>query len=55
VVQRFIADQNIQHFKAALAHEKDESRRAVLERLLAEEEAKLAQERAAARPVPDAY
>ncbi len=41
-MQRFIAERNIQHFKAALAREADETRRALLERLLGEEQAKLA-------------
>ena len=54
-MQKFIADQNIQHFKAALAHETDAARRALLERLLAEEEVKLAKARAAARPAADEH
>jgi hypothetical protein len=47
IVQKFIAEQNIQHFKASLARETDEGRRALLRRLLAEEEVKLAEQRAA--------
>jgi hypothetical protein len=47
IVQRYIAEQNIQNFKAALAEETDGTRRALLERLLAEEMAKLAEARAA--------
>jgi hypothetical protein len=46
VVKRFVAQQNIENFKAALASESDPERRAVLERLLAEEEARLDQARA---------
>lgn len=39
----FIARLNIDHFKKKLATEMEESKRALLERLLAEEEAKLAE------------
>jgi hypothetical protein len=43
-VQKFLAEQNILHFKASLARETDAARRVMLKRLLAEEEAKLADE-----------
>jgi len=52
-VQRFIAEQNIQHFKAALARETDEGRRFLLERLLAEEKAKLAKLAPGSTPDPE--
>jgi hypothetical protein len=42
VVQRFIAEKNIQHFKNLLAREVDERRREVLRRMIGEEEVKLA-------------
>ena len=45
-MQRFVAEQNIEHFKASLASETDEGRRAMLKRLLAEEVVKLAAENA---------
>ena len=40
-MQRFVAKQNIQHFKEMLAAEADPARRVLLERMIAEEEAKL--------------
>jgi len=40
-MQRFVARQNIQHFKEMLAAETDPARRALFERMIAEEEAKL--------------
>lgn len=43
VVQRFVAEKNIQHFNMLLEGETDESRRAVLQRMIHEEEAKLAE------------
>jgi hypothetical protein len=42
-MDRTIARLNIEHFRRLLAKETDESRRQVLQRLLAEEEAKLAE------------
>ena len=42
-MQRFIAEQNIHHFKDLLAQEQDPSRREMLERMIAEEELKLAE------------
>jgi len=41
-MDRTVADLNIQHFKKLLEAEKDEAKRQILLRLLAEEEAKLA-------------
>ena len=41
-MDRFVAHQNIEHYRDMLAKEPDEHKRAVLARLLAEEEAKLA-------------
>ncbi len=41
-MQRFVARQNIQHFKERLAGESDPARRSLIERMIAEEEAKLA-------------
>ena len=46
-MQRFVARQNIQHFKDLLAGETDKDRRALIERMIAEEQAKLGGE---ARP-----
>jgi hypothetical protein len=40
-VDRFVARLNIEHLRAALAENPDAARRQILERLLAEEEAKL--------------
>ena len=40
-MDRFVARQNIEHYRDMLAKEPDEHKRAVLARLLAEEEAKL--------------
>lgn len=40
-MQRFVATQNIQHFKEMLGREADPDRRALLEGMIAEEEAKL--------------
>ena len=40
-MQRFVAEQNIERFKALLAAEADEDRREFLARLIAEEAAKL--------------
>jgi hypothetical protein len=48
-VQKFVAEQNIHNFRASLARETDAERRAMLERLIAEEAAKLAEEQASAR------
>ena len=41
-MDRTVARLNIEHFRRLLAKETDESRRQILQRLLAEEEAKLA-------------
>lgn len=41
-MDRAVARLNIEHFRRLLAKETDESRRQILQRLLAEEEAKLA-------------
>lgn len=43
-MQRFVVRQNIQHFKDLLAHESDADRRALIERMIAEEQAKLGRE-----------
>jgi hypothetical protein len=40
-MQRFVAQQNIQHFKEMLAAESDPARRAMLAGMISEEEAKL--------------
>jgi hypothetical protein len=40
-MQRFVARQNIEHFKDLLSRETDKDRRTLLERMIAEEEAKL--------------
>ena len=40
-MQRFIINLNLQHFRELLAHETDRAHRAVLERLITEEQAKL--------------
>jgi len=40
-MDRFVARQNIEHYRDMLATEPDEHKRVVLARLLAEEEAKL--------------
>ncbi len=40
-MQRFVARQNIQHFKDMLAAETDPARRVLLEGMIADEEAKL--------------
>ncbi|MEJ2623813.1 MAG: hypothetical protein P8Z80_04505 [Pseudolabrys sp.] len=42
-MQRTVAQLNVEHFRRLLAKETDETRRATLQRLLAEEEAKLAE------------
>ena len=41
-MDRTVARLNIEHFRRLLAQEPDETRRAILQRLLAKEEAKLA-------------
>jgi len=41
-MDRFVARQNIEHYRDMLAKEPDEQRRAMIARLLAEEEARLA-------------
>jgi len=41
-MDRFVARQNIEHYRDMLVNEPDEHKRTVLARLLAEEEAKLA-------------
>ena len=41
-MDKFVARENIAHYRAALAEEKDEKKRKTLLRLLSEEEAKLA-------------
>lgn len=41
-MDRFIARANIAHLREKLATERDEAKRQILQRLLAEEEAKLA-------------
>lgn len=46
-VDRTVARFNIEHFRRLLATESDEQRRQLLQRLLAEEEAKLADHRPA--------
>lgn len=45
-MDRTVADLNIAHFKKLLATETDSEKRQLIERLLAEEEAKLARARA---------
>ena len=49
-MQRFVAKQNIQHFKDMLAVESDPARRQLLEGMIAEEEAKLLAKAAAKAP-----
>lgn len=39
-MERFIHNENLRHFRKLLAEEKDEERRNVIRKLLAEEEAK---------------
>ena len=51
-MQKFVAEQNIRHFREMLASETDEQRRESLRRLIAEEEAKLQQEIAARKDKP---
>jgi hypothetical protein len=41
-MDRFVARQNIEHYRVALAKEADESKRSLLLRLIAEEEERLA-------------
>ena len=41
-MDKFVARENIAHYRAALAEEKDGEKRKTLSRLLSEEEAKLA-------------
>ena len=41
-MQQFVAEQNIHHFKDLLVREQDPARRELLERMIAEEELKLA-------------
>ncbi len=41
-MDRTVARLNVEHFRRLLANETDERRRAILQRLLAEEEAKVA-------------
>ncbi|MGA7972533.1 MAG: hypothetical protein WCA36_06980 [Pseudolabrys sp.] len=41
-MDRTVARLNVEHFRRLLAQETDETRRSILQRLLAEEEAKLA-------------
>jgi hypothetical protein len=48
VVNRYIAERNIANFKAAIAQETDPARRSVLEKLLIEERARLAEAKAIA-------
>ncbi len=50
-MDKFVACANIKHFHELLAKERDEAKRAMLLRLLAEEEAKLAA--ATETPPPD--
>jgi len=42
-MDRFVARQNIEHYRETLAKEPDEAKRVLLARLLAEEEKKLAE------------
>lgn len=41
-MDKFVADLNIQHLRLQLAAERDETKRAILQKLLADEEAVLA-------------
>ena len=52
-VDRTVADLNIAHFKKLLSTEVDPAKRQTLERLLAEEEAKLAHAEAAKKDSSD--
>jgi len=52
-MQRFVARQNIQHFKDMLAAERDPARRVLLEAMIAEEEAKLLSDQDSKAPEPD--
>lgn len=42
-MHRFVTEKNIEHFKLLLAKEADETRKAMLRRMIREEEAKLAE------------
>ncbi len=52
-MDRTVADLNIAHFKKLLSTEADPVKRQTIERLLAEEEAKLARAQAAKQDSPD--
>ena len=52
-MDRTVADLNIAHFRKLLAAEADPAKRNVIERLLAEEEAKLARTQAPKAESPD--
>ncbi len=51
-MDRTVARLNIEHYRRLLATETDESKRKMLQKLLAEEEAKLAQHEAAKQRQP---
>ncbi len=51
-MQKFVAKQNIQRFKDMLAAETDDARRQLLQRMIAEEEAKLQAEQASRKSGP---
>ena len=52
-LDRTVADLNIAHFKKLLSAETDPAKRRTIERLLAEEEAKLAQAQRSKKDSPD--
>ncbi len=51
-MQKFVANQNILRFKDMLTAETDDARRQLLQRMIAEEEAKLQAEQAASKSGP---
>ena len=52
-MDKTVADPNIEHFKRLLAVETDPVRRRTIERMLAEQEAKLQNAQAQKAPTPD--
>jgi hypothetical protein len=49
-MQKFVAEQNIRHFNELLAGETDSGRRELLLRMIADEEAKLAEAASSSQP-----
>ena len=52
-MQKFVAKQNIQRFRDMLAAETNDARRELLQRMIAEEEAKLQAEQASGKAGPN--